>query len=250
MQFGAYTINNKIATIENTALNCFNPYPSSWIFCINNTASAVTAHTASQYSHPATISTIKLGINQFPASGLNYTKNNYAMAYSTNIGGSLQPNWPMTDWYAGVKSAAEMDPISGCTLSTQNTNITGTYTLRMFYRPFTQYILPEGDFRFCFGLPTTANRYGTYYEASEIFVADTGKIIYTALRYNPAITGSAHPTCVFYSGYKSDTFTGEYAGKPTTKDVVPLTANFTVQYPDELTGYGDINGTYSSIIIL
>ena len=250
MQFGAYTINNKIATIENTALNGFNSYPSTWVFSINTTASGVTAHTASQYAGPATIRSIKLGINQFPASGLNGTKNHYSMLYTTNKGGSLQPIWPMTDWYAGVKSAAEMDPISGCILSTQNNNSTGTYTLGMWYRSLSRYILPEGDFRFCFGPLTTGNRYGSYYEAAEIFVYDTSKIIYTAWSGNPAVTGTAYPTCYFYSGYKSDTFTGEHAGRGSAKDIIPLTANFNIQYPNEITGIGDINGNYPDIIIL
>ena len=250
MQFGAYTINNKIATIENTALNSFNPYPSSWVFCIVNTASAITATTASQYASPSTISYIKLGINQFPASGLNGTRNHYNMEFSYNKGGRLQPVWPMTDMYAGVKSAAEMDPISGCRLYNQNNNSTGAYTLYMFYRPFTQYILPEGDFRYCFGTFTTGNRYGSYYLASEIYVVDTAKIIYTAWSHNPSLTGSAYPTCYFYSSYKSDTFTGQYAGRGSAKEVVPLTANFNIQYPNELTGIGDINGNYPDIIIL
>ena len=250
MQLGAYTINNKIATIENTALNGFNPYPSSWVFCIDMSAAAVTASTASTYSGPATIGHIKLGINQFPASGLNHTKNHYYMNYYYNMGGGLQPVWPMTDWYAGVKSAAEMDPITGCLLYNQNNNGTGTYNLTVYYRPFTQYIIPEGDFRFCFSIPTTGNRYGYYSEAAEIYVVDTAKVIYTAWRPNPVVTGTAYPTCYFYSGYKSDTFTGEHAGHFSPKEVVPLTANFKIQYPSELTGYGDINGTYPDTIIL
>lgn len=249
MQLGAYTINNKIATIENTALNCFNPYPSSWVFNIFTTASAVTASTASQYAGPATIGTIKLGINQFPANGLNGTRNNYRMNFWPNVG-SLQPIWPVTDLYAGVKSAAEMDPISGCRLDTQNTYLAGTYTLGIEYRASTRNIIPEGDFRFCFGIPTTGNRYGYYYEAVEICVADTGKTIYTAWRDNPSITGTAYPTCWLYSAYKSDTFTGKNAGKASAKEVVPITANFNIQYPSEITGYGDINGTYPDIIIL
>lgn len=250
MQLGAYTINNKIATIENTALNSFNPYPSSWHFCINTSAYGVTASTASQYSGPATIGNIKLGINQFPASGLNNTKYHYGMTYYPSVG-SLQPIWPMTDWYAGIKSAAEMDPISGCMLSTQNTYMAGTYTLYIDYRASTRYILPEGDFRFCFGPLTTGNRYGSYYEAAEIFVVDTAKTIYTAWSGNPAATtGTAHPVCYFYSAYKSDTFTGKNAGKASAKEIVPLTANFNIQYPNEITGIGDINGTYPDIIIL
>lgn len=249
MQLGAYTINNKIATIENTALNCFNPYPSGWVFCINTSARAVTASTASQIAGDAIIGNIKLGINQFPASGLNYTKNHYGMTYYPNVG-SLQTIWPMTNWYAGVKSAAEMDPISGCMLSTQNTYLAGIYTLYIEYKASTRYILPEGDFRFCFGIPTTGNRYGSYYEGVEILVADTAKKIYTAWRDNPAITGTAHPTCYLYSAYKSDTFTGKYAGKASAKNIIPLTANFNIQYPSELTGIGDINGNYSDIIIL
>ena len=250
MQFGAYTINNKIATIENTPLNCFNPYPSSWVFYISNTAYAYTATGNSQYASPATIHGIQLGINQFPASGLNHTKNHYYMTYGSNKGGSLQPIWPMTDWYAGVKSAAEMDPISGCFLNTQNTNSTGTYTLDIAYRSYTQYILPEGDFRFCFGIPTTANAHGEYYEASRISVIDTAKVIYTAMQGDPSRTGSAYPICYLYSGYKSGYFTGRNAGIATAQEIVPLTANFSIQYPNEITGYGDINGTYPGIIVL
>lgn len=234
MQLAAYTVNNKIATIDNSALNYFNGYPSSWkleVRCNTYVSNGPVGETGRD---------IQFGLNPCPKSADNHAEHGYSVLLE-----NVEKNYPTgPNIYDGVNSAGLQVPLSGynlnCYLVNDNTADFGAlYRAGAFQNH--RYLLPEA---IDVGIKQLnyANRTGTYSYSIDVYAFDSDKVITTAYTGTPYITGTAHPT--YYMG--SARWTGTYGiGTPTPFN----TAHFDCIYPSAITGYGDSAGTPPYIII-
>lgn len=234
MQLGAYTINNKIATIDNSALNYFSGYPSSWsleVRCNTYVSNLPVGEKTSQ---------IQFGLNPCPDYANNHTRHGYSVLLENlrnyDIG---SPNI-----YDGVHSAGLQKPLSGYSVSG---TVVYDYSADFgaLYRAGSlennRYLLPEAV---DVGMRqwNYANRTGTYSYSIDVYAFDSAKVIRSAYVYTPYITGSAHPT--YYMG--SARWSGTYGlGIKTPFS----TAHFDLTYPSAITGIGDSAGNFPWIII-
>lgn len=234
MQLGAYTVNNKIATIDNTALNYFNGYPSSWVlgvWCNTYVSNLPVGEKTSE---------IQFGLNPCPDYANNHTRHGYSVLLADlakyDVGGA--------NIYDGVHSAGLQKPLSGYSVSG---TVVYDYSADFgaLYRAGSwennRYLLPEavdvGIKQFNY-----ANRTGTYSYSIDVYAFDSAKVITTSYIYTQYITGSAHPT--YYMG--SARWSGTYGNGIST----PFnTAHFNLTYPSAITGIGDSAGNFPWIVI-